>query len=397
MREAGSPRTARRFFVPLVAALALAAAGASPAAADWTDRIDGLVAGRAVSVSVGRDGTTLYRHRQTVRRTPASNEKLLLSMALMARLDPAFRIETSATAPPPRNGVVRGNLWINGHGDPEIGPARLGMLAKRIKAAGVRRIRGSVVGSTRYFKHDWWARGWKSYFPRRYIPLPTALTFNGNTAGGVHITDPERRAAAELTGQLERRGVAVRGRPRAGAPKADRPVIAVVKSAPLSLILTRQNRYSRNFYAEVLGKLLGVLARGEPGTIGKGARSLEAWAASNGAKLEAHDSSGLSYKNRVTTAGVVRLLTITDAAEWGERLRNTLPEGGQGTLEHRLKHVRLHAKTGTLTGISALSGWVWLKRAGEWAEFSILSRGMSKTRASAIEDSIVRIVSARAR
>ncbi|HWL90883.1 MAG TPA: D-alanyl-D-alanine carboxypeptidase, partial [Actinomycetota bacterium] len=59
--------------------------------------------------------------------------------------------------------------------------------------------------------------------------------------------------------------------------------------------------------------------------------------------------------------------------------------------------VRVRAKTGTLIDISALSGWVWLEHEGRWGEFSIMSRGMSKSDAVAIENRIVRIVAARAR
>jgi hypothetical protein len=46
--------------------------------------------------------------------------------------------------------------------------------------------------------------------------------------------------------------------------------------------------------------------------------------------------------------------------------------------------------------VSTLSGWVWLEKAGAWAEFSIMSQGMSKSEATAIEDRIVRIVANRA-
>jgi D-alanyl-D-alanine carboxypeptidase len=56
----------------------------------------------------------------------------------------------------------------------------------------------------------------------------------------------------------------------------------------------------------------------------------------------------------------------------------------------------VRAKTGTLIDISALSGWVWLEQEGAWGEFSIMSRGMSKGDAVAIEDRIVRILANRA-
>jgi D-alanyl-D-alanine carboxypeptidase len=66
-------------------------------------------------------------------------------------------------------------------------------------------------------------------------------------------------------------------------------------------------------------------------------------------------------------------------------------------LEDRLGGVRVRAKTGTLIGVSALSGYVWLERRATWAEFSILSAGTSKSTAVRIEDAVVRILSDRAR
>jgi D-alanyl-D-alanine carboxypeptidase len=54
--------------------------------------------------------------------------------------------------------------------------------------------------------------------------------------------------------------------------------------------------------------------------------------------------------------------------------------------------VQVRAKTGTLTDVSALSGWVFSERRDAWIEFSILSAGMSKPLASQIEDRIVRIL-----
>jgi hypothetical protein len=47
--------------------------------------------------------------------------------------------------------------------------------------------------------------------------------------------------------------------------------------------------------------------------------------------------------------------------------------------------------------VSALSGYVWLDRRDTWARFSILSRGMSKTRAVRMEDRIVRTLARHAR
>jgi D-alanyl-D-alanine carboxypeptidase/D-alanyl-D-alanine-endopeptidase (penicillin-binding protein 4) len=157
------------------------------------------------------------------------------------------------------------------------------------------------------------------------------------------------------------------------------------------------NVYSSNFYAEVLGKRLGVAGRGAPGTIANGAATTAGWAIAHGVPVTAHDGSGLSYWNRVTASGLARLLGLAEEQPWGLDLRVSLPAPGQGTLRDRLKGLLVRAKTGTLTRISALSGWVWLEHRQAWGEFSILSSGMSVSSAKAIEDKVVRILAERGR
>ena len=164
-----------------------------------------------------------------------------------------------------------------------------------------------------------------------------------------------------------------------------------IPSAHLAEIVRRMCVRSRNFYAEVLGKRLGLLVKGE-GSIAAGARQIEAFVASKHQRVIANDSSGLSYSNRVAAQTFVRLLWKADAEQWGETLRLSLPHADQGTLEHRLRGVRLHAKTGTLTDASALTGWVWAERADRWVEFSIMSSNYDDTAAKGVEDSIVRLV-----
>jgi D-alanyl-D-alanine carboxypeptidase len=365
--------------------------------ANWMRKIDHLVAGRAVSVSVGSAGSFLYQRADTEPRIPASNEKLLLSMALLDSLGPGRRIVTHAATASLQEGVVQGNLWILGRGDPEITAARMGALARQLVAAGVEKVRGRVMGSTGYFAHDWWARGWRRHRTRRYVAPPTALTFHGNVVNGRFTRKPEAFAAGSLTKQLEKRGVAVVGRPGSGAPPEGLADVAAIRSRPLRSILAAMDRPSDNFYAEVLCKLLGAKAAGLPGTIAKGAAAVRDWVAGHGVDFSLYDGSGLSYANRVTARGIVQLLWVADAATWGPVLRQALATGGQGTLEDRLHGVKVRAKTGSLDEVSALSGWVWLEREGGWTEFSILSRGMPKWIASSIEDAIVRVLTASAR
>jgi D-alanyl-D-alanine carboxypeptidase len=361
------------------------------------EHIDAAIGGRAVSVAIGADGQMWYGHRGWVRRPPASNEKLLLSMALYDRYAPGKTIRTDAAAEarPDGRGVLHGDLWIVGHGDPEIDRPQIGRLADAVAHAGVRVVRGSVLGSTGPFARDWWARGWKDYFPKDYIPLPTALTFRQNTARGVHIRDPERRAAKRLTVALENRGVRVRGRPGMDRAPGGLVRVASIASEPLRSIVRHMDVRSRNFWAEVLGKRLGFDRSGH-GTIATGARAIDAYTDRQGQDFRLYDASGLSYANRVTAKGILELLWGADAAPWGSVLRRSLAEGGQGTLEDRFDSITIRAKTGTLDDVSALSGWVRLETSGRRIEFSILSSGFSEWTAKTIEDKIVRIVATQA-
>jgi D-alanyl-D-alanine carboxypeptidase len=364
----------------------------------WLRSLQLMLRDEPVSVSAGVDGTVMFHVRGSHLRTPASNEKLLLSMALFDHFDPATRIPTTAeTGSRILRGVLRGNLWIVGAGDPEIRDRDMGRLAQAVVAAGIRRIRGSVIGDTRPFAHDDFAKGWKSYFPASVMPPPTALTFDSNLdSDGEIVHDPERRAAASLTRALRSNGVRVGGPPRMGRPSGGLRDIASIASARLGSIIARMDHDSINFDAEVLGKYLGQSVRGAPGTIAKGAAAIRGYASARGVEVTAHDSSGLSYANRVTTDGIVRLLSDADEQTWLPSLMSALPKGGQGTLEGRLTSVTVRAKTGTLDGISALSGWVWLERSNAWAEFSILSRGLSKSDAVVIENTVVRTLAKKA-
>ena len=377
----------------------------------WKRDLDRIMRNKPTGLHVRDQGKTLYSRSAETKRIPASNQKLLLSMALLDRLEPDTRLATSALGRRVRSGTLRGNLYVTGRGDPTLSsggsfarslplePTYVGRLARKIKKSGIRRIKGRVVGARTYFAHDWWASGWKSFFPANYVALPAALNINGNTHKGRHISNPEWKLAAALTERLRAIGVRVGGKPKSGGVPPDyaHNPIAKVLSPRLESMMRYMNRKSSNFFAEVLGKLLATERSGPPGTIAKGARGIRAWAARYNVRVSAHDSSGLSSSNRVSPKGLTRLLGVALKQPWGKRLRSTLPTGGEGTLEDRLRGVRVRAKTGTLEGVSTLSGWVRLKRAGTWAEFSIMSRGMSKARAVQIEDRIVRLLRKRAR
>ena len=100
--------------------------------------LDRLIGDRPISVSVEAGGVRIYGHLPKVPRAPASNEKLLLSMAMLDRFGPDFRIATDAAGSAHlRDGVLEGDLVLVGHGDPELGADDLQTLALRLRRAGL--------------------------------------------------------------------------------------------------------------------------------------------------------------------------------------------------------------------------------------------------------------------
>jgi D-alanyl-D-alanine carboxypeptidase/D-alanyl-D-alanine-endopeptidase (penicillin-binding protein 4) len=366
--------------------------------APWKAALDRLAKHHSVGIAVGVHGMVLYVHDARRRRTPASNEKLILSMALFDRLGPRFWIRTRAAARHLENGVVGGDLWVLGGGDPSLTKRQahfwgsslvsptLEELAQRIRSTGITRVAGGIRGATGYFARDFDAPGWEPYVPNEYVELPTALSLNGN----FHVKHrPERAAARALRRQLTARNITIGTLAAEGRPPARLHTVAQVRSAPLTDLVSYMDQTSNNFFAEMLGKLLGAHTYGTPGTIRKGARAIAAWARQHGVGIAASDSSGLSYRDKVSPLGIVRLLGAAEREPWGATLRRDLATPGEGTLAGRLTGVDVHAKTGTLfNSDSALSGWVRRDAKAPWVEFSILDQSTPK----ALEDKIVGIL-----
>jgi len=370
--------------------------GGAPVTTPWGRAIDRLIGPRQISVAVRVGPTLAYTHLADTRRAPASNEKLLLSMTALSELGPDYRIATNAAVVPGtlRRGVVHGDLWIVGHGDPEFDDAGARALGLKIRAAGIRRIMGSVLGDTTGFIRDRHAPGWHP-LALENVGLPTALSFDHNIAPSGYVLIPELHAAQAVTADLRSTGIRVGSAARAAAASGSLHPVATVRSAPLGDILHRQNLTSDNTDAETLSKVLGAQFGGE-GSIAGGASVIRAWLHDRGVEAKVLDASGLSYRDRISPLDLTRLLTLARHRPWGALFRASLPGPGEGTLGSRLAGIAVRAKTGTLTqGISALSGYLRL-RSGRTATFSILSQGLTKNDAVRIEDAIVRTLASKA-
>ncbi len=133
-------------------------------------------------VDLANDAVT-YRYHAWKRLTPASNEKLITTVAALATLRPGFRYETSLSGGGTRNGAAYdGDIYLVGAGDPTLTTAGLDTLAKRLYQSGVRHITGRILGDESIFDKVRFGPQWKHSFYGTESPPLSGLTVNRNTA-----------------------------------------------------------------------------------------------------------------------------------------------------------------------------------------------------------------------
>jgi D-alanyl-D-alanine carboxypeptidase/D-alanyl-D-alanine-endopeptidase (penicillin-binding protein 4) len=259
-------------------------------------------------------------------------------------------------------------------------------LARQLHDEGVRVVRGAVVGDETQFdtRRSGPAEGFAAS-GEVGGPL-TALAYNhGLMSNGRFQRDPAVYAAQRLTDALRREGVEVRKSARRGTTPSGAAVLAGVRSLPMSRIAQLTAIPSDNWFAETLAKALG------DGTTAGGARTIVRFARRHGGRVRLADGSGLSRSDQAAPQEVVRYLDHEQSEPEFDALFSALPIAGvNGTLFDRMRsgpaHHRCHAKTGTLNGVSALSGYC-RSRGGHTLIFSILMNGQSSIdHAHAVQD-----------
>ncbi len=159
------------------------------------------------------------------------------------------------------------------------------------------------------------------------------------------------------------------------AAPTDAQTLAVVRSPNISQLANATNVYSNNFFAEMLLKLIGAHF-GSAGTTAAGAAVVERFAREHGVSVRAVDGSGLTRSNRASPLGG-RPLPAVDARRGDRRRLHPVarPDRREGTVASRIDGTaaagRCRVKTGTLTGVSNLSGYCF-NRSGKVMIFSIL-------------------------
>ncbi|PWU25261.1 MAG: D-alanyl-D-alanine carboxypeptidase/D-alanyl-D-alanine-endopeptidase [Candidatus Rokuibacteriota bacterium] len=376
----------------------MAAAAATAEVASAAPRVGTLA--RSVGGSSGvwaydtTSGRRLASFRAGTRRTPASVEKLLTSATALDKAGPAAQIHTTALMTGTlADGELRGDLYIRGHGDPSLGYAALGRLARDVKKAGVNEVTGRVYGDESYFdsRRGGPASGFATDF---WVGPLSGLAFNEGLMrpfGSGFQRNPPQFVAERFAAKLKAVGVRVAGGARTGVAPAEAALLATVWSPPLAALLAHMNTVSDNYYAETLIKAIGA-AYGQGGSTANGAAVVRAFTSGLGFSSRVVDGSGLSYRDAISPSAIGRLLLGALQKPWFDAFYRSLPLAGvSGTLKKRMRGTaaagRCRAKTGTLIAVSALAGYC-RSRSGHRIAFAILMNRVNIAAAHQTQDRI---------
>lgn len=396
-------------------------------------------------------GTYLYRYRDMKNARPASNQKLLTSVAALDVLGADYPFTTTLYCD------KFDNLYIKGGFDPEFGDEDMNTLVNAVYDAGIRRVKGYLFGDVSMTDENYWGPGWAwDDTPASYQPYMSPLMFN---KGCVEIVvSPKRNGSDNVmvypassyyrlvytpsnaefyvwrdwvnnknvlyvggsTTQAERIGMnlyssrdffmhtfaerllntGVRAKNvrmvlRESLPfeyvetPTDNVVALKTVSHPLSVVMTTCLKKSDNLNAEaMLRNYAGRMVNKKKEVTEKDGVAALRWFVLNKLRLNPDnyriaDGCGLSPYNALSPYLLVEVLKYATGMPAFTTFYNALPVAGiDGTLSRRMRGTaaenNVRAKTGSVTGVSTLSGYV-TARNGHQLVFSIMNQNVTNS------------------
>ncbi|QBO59466.1 D-alanyl-D-alanine carboxypeptidase/D-alanyl-D-alanine endopeptidase [Chryseobacterium salivictor] len=361
---------------------------------------------------------------------PASTTKLLTTETAMNLLGENFRwitqLEYSGEI---EDGVLKGNLYIVGSGDPSLGTNKAGassysqIISEFISAArekGIKKINGDIIIQTGVFKLNKsqslpenivWLENGNYYLPvgttheinpqnekliakksnpfsenKNYYyisPYIGQMVYADKFDGGYLTTklpDAPAYLANSLRAAMLKSGLSVAGKvvTKSTDPNPEkREVITSYQSPTLAEIIMYTNQHSDNALAEATLRMVGFQKLGDQ-TLEAGRMVVNNHLKSVGFEtdgLNYFDGSGLSRANVVTPISQVKFLANLMNEKYYKTFQETLPIGGQtGTLKRMFNTTgngQIFAKTGTLNKVKTLAGYM-KTNSGKTLVFSLL-------------------------
>ena len=368
---------------------------------------------------------TIFELNSKLPVIPASNTKLFTTSTALSLMGSDYHLSTKILSGDKnyKDGIINGNLYIKGYGNSLFTSGALDTMVTNLKEMGIKKITGNITGDDSFFDELYTRSDWISdEHANVHLPPISALVINRNRIlikerRRIHrrrktyyrtiyrerdIKNPPLYIAKLLREKLIADGIEVKGKAVKGITPGNAVTLAdsyiILKNLIQSI-----NKHSDNFLAECLFKTLGAVYSGEQGNSFYSTQAIIKFLKDNGIYNKGTsivDGSGISRFDQVTVSAIVGLLekVYFDLGHFKDFYNSLSIAGKDGTLEHRmngsLAQDNFHGKTGTLNGVSCLSGYLTTENGVELIVsiiFEFKSGGLRLHRR--VENKIVEILS----
>ncbi|HQY21514.1 MAG TPA: D-alanyl-D-alanine carboxypeptidase [Ignavibacteria bacterium] len=344
--------------------------------------LSGVSGNVSVQVASADKYDLIYEYNPQLKMIPASITKMITAAAALEYLgtDHNFRTVLYSDDSNISDGIVNGNIYLKGFGDPDLNTNDLNYLAKLFAAKNITEVTGNLVFDESYLDNQYY--GLSNFYQgdtkSNYWPYVNALCLNKNHG----TTDPSSTAGNILADALIYENVKLGGIVISGVTPTGAKEIADVSHSMYN-VLSQMNKASDNHSAITVFKVIGAAYDSPPGSLDKGESAVIEFLTSMGntrSNFEILEGSGLTRYNTVNSDLYIRLLKyMYDDLKGFDYFYNSLAVSGvDGTLRNRMigteAEGNIHAKTGTLNSVSALSGYA-VTRDNELLLFYIAMNG----------------------
>ena len=321
--------------------------------------------------------SVIYSHNEKFRLRPASTQKMVTAVAALDYLGTNYEFRTELRY---RGTVVDstrtlyGDIYCIGGMDPMFNSKDLKMFVDSIRALGIDTIRGNLYADLSFKDKDRLGSGW--------------CWDDDNPVLSPLLLNRKDYFREQLLRSLSERGIVLTGTTAIHTPPAGTTILLCSRERHINEILRPMMKRSDNLYAEAMFYQIAHKMGGRYATAKMARQRIDATIRKAGiSDKDSHsaDGSGLSLYNYETPEIELMLLRYAYRnSDIYRLLYYSMPIAGvDGTLRKRMKgtaaYNNVHAKTGTVTGVSALAGYCTAKN-GHRLCFSIINQGIRNSR-----------------
>ncbi|MEO8399989.1 MAG: D-alanyl-D-alanine carboxypeptidase/D-alanyl-D-alanine-endopeptidase [Ignavibacteriaceae bacterium] len=327
---------------------------------------------------------TIFQVDPAISMIPASNTKLFTTAVALSYLGGDFPLCTKLFTDDNNieDGIINGNLYIKGFGNSVFTRRDLEEMITELKQKGIKKITGNIIGDDSYFDNVYTRDDWiKDEVANVNLPPVSAIIIDRNKTRikrtvrkriryyTASISDPPEYAAKLLKDMLKENGIEIIGTSQKGITPSN-PNLLSEKNILLRDLVNLINKHSDNYLAECLFKTIGAEVSGIQGNSFYSTQAILSFIRDNAIFSKGTavvDGSGISRFNQITPGAIAGILEkmYFDLPNYEDFYNSLSIAGVDGTLRNRMDGSfaanNFHGKTGSLNGVSSISGYLTTK------------------------------------